>query len=120
MLDPTTVIPHRAPYLFLTGCDGQGNATADAPQHAAQLIEVCAQAAASMHGGATGEPQAGVMVGVRRFTIARAPTRGEPLMVSVHLKARLGPQTMFNCEVRDASGAAVAAGDLAFALTGGG
>ncbi len=114
-VDPRTLIPHREPYLFLTACTGGGSATAEAPEHAAELIEVCAQAAASARGSHSAGPVDGVMVGIRRFRIERVPAPGDPLRVETSLTARIGGHTLFNCRIFDADGGLVAHGDLAFA-----
>jgi predicted hotdog family 3-hydroxylacyl-ACP dehydratase len=115
------VIPHRPPYRFLISADGitesGGVAVARAPDHPAQLVEVCAQACAATLGRQKGGVRDGVMIGVRRLAIQQDDNRGE-LRVTVTTRAVIGDQAMFRCHVVDASGAAVCDADLAFAVVG--
>lgn len=121
MAPPTDLIPHRPPYLFLTevlrheptGCD----ALAVSPEHPAQLIEVCAQAAAATQGSAVGAPRAGgVMVGVRRFDLHGAlPEPGSPLRIEVRRRATIGDHALFRARVLLPGDTLIASGELALA-----
>ena len=91
-----------------------------APAHPAQLVEVCAQAIAaqmadSVENSSESGPVGGVLVGVRRFRIERAPEPSERLSIAARLTASLGEQMLFDCQVRGAGHDLVAAGRLAVA-----
>lgn len=111
----TALLPHRAPYLFVTGIADNGAVLARAPDHPAQWVEVCAQAIALTEGRAAGETIEGVLVGVRRFVVLADATEGT-VQVTVARRAALGAQQLFRCEVRGPNGV-IARGDLAVART---
>lgn len=106
-------LPHRPPYLWLTG-----PTTARAPEHPAQLVEVCAQAAAvaladSHHPDDAVGPRDGVLVGVSGFEVRGEFHPGEALRVQVERKAIIGDQTLVRCAIATADGRTVAEGRLA-------
>ena len=118
-MDPIQAIPHRPPIRCverLIEVD-KNHAVAMVRAHDAWepwLIEGLAQTAALMNATAYGETQRGMLVQVRKFTIARPPRRDEQLTMRIDVVLRLPPVHLLSGEVRDETGAVIASGELKF------
>ena len=124
MNDPTDWIPHRPPILCVDRVVeiGAEHAVTEYVVRDAWepiLVEGLAQTAAVLNAsddrkaGRTSAHE-GVLVGVRKFDVVRAPRAGERVTLRVELIRRITPLTLMRGEVRDEAGEIVARGELKF------